>query len=117
MNFEANKQEFFLKLVETGVYPSFYITQESSAKLLYTNSSDIYSSEYSTYKDTIVEYYKELKALHEKIADSTVTKHEIVDNDIRIVTYSNGVTVYINYGADAVSVDGVTIESMSYEVR
>ena len=117
VNFEANKQEFFLKLVETGVYPSFYITKESSAKLLYTNSSDIYSSEYSTYKDTIVEYYKELKALHEKIADSTVTKHEIVDNDIRIVTYSNGVTVYINYGADAVSVDGVTIESMSYEVR
>ena len=64
-----------------------------------------------------MEYYKELKALHEKIADSTVTKHEIVHNDIRIVTYSNGVTVYINYGADAVSVDGVTIESMSYEVR
>ena len=32
VNFEANKQEFFLKLVETGTYPSFYITQESSSR-------------------------------------------------------------------------------------
>ncbi len=117
VNFEANKQEFFLKLVETGVYPSFYITKESSSKLLYTNSSDIYSSEYATYKNTIVEYYKELEALSEKTAGSTVVKHEIVDGDIRVVTYSNGVTVYINYGTKTADVDGVTIESMSYEVR
>lgn len=117
VNFEANKQEFFLKLVETGVYPSFYITKESSAKLLYTNSSDIYSSEYATYKNTIVEYYKELKALNEKTAGATVAKHQIIDGDLRVVTYSNGVTVYINYGTQARSVDGVTIESMSYEVR
>jgi homoserine trans-succinylase len=37
VNFEANKQEFFLKMVETGTYPSFYITKESSANLIYTN--------------------------------------------------------------------------------
>lgn len=117
VNFEANKQEFFLKLVETGIYPSFYITRESSSKLLYTNSSDIYSSEYSTYHNTIVEYYNELKALNEKTAGAIVEKHEIVDGDVRIVTYSNGVTIYINYGTQARSVDGVTIESMSYEVR
>ena len=117
VNFEANKQEFFLKLVETGIYPSFYITRESSSKLLYTNSSDIYSSEYSTYHNTIVEYYSELKELNEKTAGATVEKHEIVDGDVRIVTYSNGVTIYINYGTQARSVDGVTIGSMSYEVR
>ena len=116
VNFEANKQEFFLKLVETGVYPSFYITRESSSKLLYTNSSDVYSSEYATYKDTIVEYYNELQTLSEKTAGATVARHEIA-GDVRVVTYSNGVKVYINYGAQTADVDGVTIKSMSYEVR
>ena len=36
---------------------------------------------------------------------------------MRVVTYSNGVKVYINYGAQTADVDGVTIKSMSYEVR
>ena len=44
VNFEANKKEFFLKMVETGTFPSFYITKESSSDLVNTNSSDIYSS-------------------------------------------------------------------------
>ena len=52
-NFEANKTEFFLKLVETGTYPSFYITKEDSSDLIYTNSNDIYSSQYSVYRDEI----------------------------------------------------------------
>ena len=30
VNFEANKQEFLLQMVEAGVYPSFYVTYENS---------------------------------------------------------------------------------------
>ncbi|HAB60247.1 MAG TPA: hypothetical protein DCE48_06000, partial [Lachnospiraceae bacterium] len=56
-NFEADKNEYFLKLVETGISPSFYITYEDTSKLLYTNSCDIYSAKYSVYKNEIIEYY------------------------------------------------------------
>ena len=37
VNFEANKQEFFLKMVETGTFPSFYITKYSYSYLVKTN--------------------------------------------------------------------------------
>ena len=63
VNFEANKQEFLLQMVEAGVYPSFYVTYENSSDLIYTNSSDLYSTEYKTYKDTIVKYDKDLRKL------------------------------------------------------
>ena len=116
VNFEANKQEFFLKMVESGIYPSFYITKESSADLIYTNSSDIYSSEYSVYRDTIIEYTKELEAVNEKVAGAFITGHEIRDNGIRVVTYDNGVKIYVNYSTSEQSADGHTLAGMSYKV-
>ncbi len=116
VNFEANKQEFFLKMVETGTYPSFYITKESSAELIYTNSCDIYSSEYSVYRDTIIEYTSELQALNAKVAGAHIVGHEIMDNGVTKVTYDNGVMVYVNYSSTAQTVDGTTVEAMSYKV-
>ena len=116
MNFEANKKEFFLKMVESGAFPSFDITKESSSELINTNSSDIYSSEYSSFKDTIIEYDKEFKALHEKTQDAVIVNHELLDNGVTKVTYSNDVVIYINYSEKTQTVDGITIDTMSYEV-
>lgn len=116
VNFEANKQEFFLKLVETGTRPSFYITKENSSRLIYTNSSDIYSSEYSVYRDTILSYTKELAAVYEKTQGACIVGHEILGNGITVVTYDNGVKIYLNYSAEAQSADGHTLEGMTYEV-
>ena len=116
VNFEANKRELFLKMVETGTFPSFYITKESSSKLLYTNSCDIYSSEYTSYKDTIKEYTNQLKELNRSLDGATITKHEINDNGVVKVTYSNGVKVYVNYSTAVQALDGLQISPMSYEV-
>ena len=116
VNFEANKEEFFLKLIETGSYPSFYITKESAADLINTNSSDIYSSQYDVYKDEILQYTSELKAVNEAVAGAVITGHQILDNGVRIVTYSNGTQIYLNYSSAAQTVDGVSIDTMSYKV-
>lgn len=116
VNFEANKQEFFLKLIETGTYPSFYITKENSADLIYTNSNDVYSSEYSVYKDTIIEYDKALKSVNEKVKGAFIIGHEIRDNEVTVVTYDNGVKIYINYSDAKQTVDGYTIDAMSFKV-
>lgn len=116
VNFEANKQEFFLKMIETGTYPSFYITKESASELIYTNSCDIYSSEYDVYKSTIAEYSQAMKELNDKVSGAFITGHEIMDNGVNVVTYSNGVTVYVNYSSYEQTVDGHTIDAMSYEV-
>lgn len=116
VNFEANKQEFFLKLVETGTRPSFYITKENASRLIYTNSADIYSSEYSVYRDTILSYTRELETVYEKTEGAFIIGHEILDNGITVVTYDNGVTIYLNYSARTQSADGHTLAGMSYEV-
>ena len=116
VNFKANKQEYFLNLVETGVYPSFYITYEDSSKLLYTNSSDIYSTKYSVYKDEIITYSNELEKVNDLIKDAFVVLHERLDNGVTVVRYDNDVTFYINYSEIDATIDGLNIPAMSYKV-
>lgn len=117
VNFEANSTEYFLKLVETGVAPSFLITKESPEVFQNTNSNWIYSSEYDKYEEQIVEYYNELKAVNDKVKGEYIVNHEKLDSNVSITTYSNGVKVYVNFSDVDVTVDGMTIEAESYSVR
>ena len=116
VNFEANKTENFLRMVESGMYPSFYITAEDSSKLIYTNSSNLFSLEYTSYRDTIVEYDAALRALAEKVGDACITDHVILENGLVRVTYDNGVKVYVNYTESELSADGLTVDALSYAV-
>ena len=117
VNFEANKTENFLRMVESGMYPSFYITAEDSSKLIYTNSRDLFSLEYGSYRDTIVEYDNALRAVAEKTGDACIIDHEVMDSGLVKVTYDNGVRIYVNYTESALSADGLTVDPLSYTVQ
>ena len=117
VNFEANRQEFFLKMIETGTRPSFYITKEDTSELLYTNSRDIYSSQYEAYRDQIVAYDKEFSAFYAKVNGATIESHDILENGVIRVSYSNGRVVYLNYSDSEQTADNVTIAPMDYVVE
>ena len=104
-------------MVEAGVYPSFYVTYENSSDLIYTNSSDLYSTEYKTYKDTIVEYDKDLRAVNELTKGSTIKNHKKLKNGVTVVTYDNGVKIFVNYTDITRTVDGVKVGPMSYSYK
>ncbi|WP_245308294.1 DUF5696 domain-containing protein [Halalkalibacter urbisdiaboli] len=115
INFQANQVEFFLQLVEQGLNPSFYITHEDPSNLLYTNSSHIYSSKFERYEDVIREYYTELKEVHDVTNGSIIVGYER-SNNVTKVTYENGTIIYVNYRDYDVSIDGQTINALSYKV-
>ena len=116
VNFEANKTENFLQMVESGIYPSFYLAWEDSAQLIYTNSSSLYSLEYDSYRETIAEYDAELRALAEKTYGAHIICHEILSDGLIKVSYDNGVVIYINYTETQFSADGLTVDALSYKV-
>ncbi|RXI96247.1 hypothetical protein DS745_21140 [Anaerobacillus alkaliphilus] len=115
VNFQANQVEFFLKLVEQGINPSFLLTHEDPAALLNTNSSSIYSSKYERYEDVIEQYYFDLKEIHETTKNSVIVNFQR-SNGITTVTYDNGTTIYVNYQDRDVKVAGQTIQALSYKV-
>lgn len=116
-NFEADGSKYFLELVETGIYPSFYLTKEDPVDLLYTNSSDLYTSRYEVYRPEIIRYYQELKAVNDQVKDAFITDRVRHDSSVVEVTYSNGVKIFVNYSQKDVTVDGVSVGAMSYVVR
>lgn len=116
VNFEANKNEFRLQMVETGVYPSFYLTWANSADLIYTNSAGLYSTEYITYRDEVAIYDKEFAELAGKLEGALIQKHEKLESGIKKVTYDNGIIIYVNYSEKSAVADGYTIEGLSYKV-
>ncbi len=116
VNFEANKEKNFLQMVESGIYPSFYLTWEETSQLLYTNSNDLYSLEFQTYRNTVAEYDAELRALAEKTGSSCIARHETLAKGVVKVVYENGVTVYVNYTDNDYTADGITVEALSYKV-
>ncbi len=116
VNFEANERAYFLKLVETGIYPSFYLTYENPSELIYTNSSDVYTSQYAVYRGQILSYYDELRQISGLTKNSMIANHEISDTGVTIVTYDNGVKLYINYNETESEADGVTVPALSYVI-
>ena len=116
VNFEANKTENFLQMVESGIYPSFYLTWEDASKLLYTNSNNLYSLEYDSYKNTVAEYDAAMRALAEKTDGATIISHEIIKDGFVKVSYDNGVCVYVNYTEKSCSADGISVPALSYKV-
>ena len=116
INFLSDYDQLALRLVEYNIYPYFVITNEDSSKLRYTNSEFLYTTMFSLWKDDIVEFYSFIsKALNNTIGANMVN-HETIKDGVTRVTYSNGVKIYINFNKTNVSVDGLNISSLSYEV-
>lgn len=114
-NFQANTRQFFLKLVEQGVRPSFLLTWEDPILLQETNANSIYSSKFDLYEDLIARWYGELSMLHSKISGSGILTHERSGDLVR-VGYENGVIILINYAQREADAWGTALPGFSYKV-
>ncbi len=114
-NFQANNRQFFLSLIEQGAFPSFLITSADPIDLINTNSNEVFSSQYELYREMMVGWYHELSAAFEAFGDASIIAHERA-GDMVCVTRDNGVRVFLNFGDHAATMDGVTLEGLTYKV-
>jgi hypothetical protein len=113
-NFQANQDEFFLKLVELGARPAFLVTEADPGDLRETNSNIIYSSRYDLYKEQILAYDAAFRALHAQIGTASIVDHES-SNNLVTVTYDSGLVIYVNYNdIDRTADDGTVVPAMGY---
>lgn len=113
-NFEPNEKQFFLKMIEYGAYPSFILTYEDASRLKDTNSSDIYSSQFSLLKEKVAGYYRELSDIFGKVEGADIQSHRILKENVVLVSYSNGVRILVNYSKASFTYQGVTVNAEAY---
>ena len=115
-NFFSNTSNEVLRMIDYNIYPSFYITYESSNLLLNTKSNNIYTSRFIDWQPTIIEQYNYINEALNNVIGSSVIKREILDIGLVKNSYSNGVDIYVNYSENNYVIDGITIKPVSYEV-
>lgn len=101
MNFSSNLEEDFLRHADYGVYPSFFLTQESTAKILLTPSSWIFTSSISQWGQQIQDTYRRLNEVLGPVAGQRMLAREKLAEGVFATTYENGRQVIVNYTNEA----------------
>lgn len=105
-----------LRWLETGTAPFFILTQNSPQLLKNTDYTKLYSSEYAVWREAILEVYRTMKQEFDTIWNQPILRHEVLSKQVRRVVYAGGMTIYLNYGTEPETVDGVNIPAKSYTV-
>ncbi len=116
LNFESNQRKALLKLVEYGAYPTWLLTGNDVQKLVNTNANDVFTAQWEVLLEPALTIDATLAELHRKLNGAVMTNHELVENDVARVTYSNGVQLLINYRRVNAKVDGLTIPAQGWLV-
>lgn len=109
----------FMRVLESNGAPKFTFMYESSSLLAGTEQENYFAVDYGYWKDRIGAYYKEYRDFHDRVKGAVITGHELFErnDDLRVVTYSNGVKVYFNYSDSEERIGGVTVPAFSYVIK
>ena len=102
-----------LQMIETGSAPHYVFTKQPSSRMKDTGMNRFYATTFVTWKTEATDIYNRVNEALRYVSGAQIVGHEI-SGDMRCVTYSNGVKIYINYGDEPQTMNGVTVPAMSY---
>lgn len=111
-----DKTDIVLNLVENGASPHFIFSFESANEIKKTGLNRFYATTYANWKDDAVSIYTEVNNALKYVNGAAMINHEILNDGVRAVTYSNGVTIYINETNADQTVDGISVPARSYGI-
>ena len=64
--------------------------------------------------DKAAEVYAEVSSALSGVTGDTIVSHEILENGLRKVTYSDGSVIYVNYTGTQLTDGGITVPAMGW---
>lgn len=113
----ADERKLILNMIEYGASPHFVFTWKETTEMKYSGMNSSYSTTFATWQEKAAEVYGEVNEVLRQVSGAAMVQHEILPNNVRKITYSNGITIYVNYSDYALSVDGVQIPAMGCAVK
>lgn len=100
----AKKQ---LQALESGSSILFNVLNNYDTTVIYSPFKGLYGATYSDNKENIIKAATEYSDYYNAISGQTISNHELITNQVRCTTYSNGVKMYVNYSdSDYAAADG-----------
>lgn len=113
---DVERKDQMLDLIEAGASPHFVFTWNHSSDIKKTALNWYYATTYENWNQLAVEMYGQVNEALKSVDDAQIVNHEILDNGVRVVTYSNGVKIYVNRSAKDLVADGVTVPALWYAI-
>ena len=77
-----------------------------------TALNSYYATTFANWADAAAETYAFVNGALKYVQNEDIVKHEILDENLRCITYSNGVSIVVNYGdtdAEVTDASGNTV--------
>ena len=116
LNLSADADIQLLHSVESGAGIAYTLTNAYSTQLLDSTSPVFYNSLYSDLKGSIKKNYDKVSDFYEKIGNSTIKEHSILENGLRETVFSNGVRVFVNYSEADITVEAGVVHAKGFLV-
>jgi hypothetical protein len=97
LNFSSNLQEDLLRHADFGVYPSFFLSHEATAKILETRSNWIFTSAYSQWGSEVKRTVQWLSNLLEPVKGQEIVDRQEISEGVFATRYGNGKMILVNY--------------------
>ncbi|MGO4546023.1 DUF5696 domain-containing protein [Paenibacillus sp. 2TAB23] len=103
-NLRNDVEAEFLKAIEYGAIPSFFLTHEDSRTLKYTSASFLFSSKYEKWTSRILKEYADFDSLA-PVFSQTIVDHEKLSETRFATVYEDGTRVVVDYGTNTFTVE------------
>lgn len=98
INLTNEESTAILNCIETGTTPSYTIVSNYENTMRTSNHTFIYGSTYNNRKGYFTDSVNSTKDYFESIKGAQISGYEIINSDVRVTKYSNGVYAVVNYG-------------------
>jgi hypothetical protein len=105
-------QEYVLKALETGSSPKAVLSYDNTTELMYTDFNEYFSVMYANNKDDIIALMTTFNAY--QLEGAYLQAHEIIDDGVVLVTYSDGRQFLVNYTELPVTYQTIEVGPLSY---
>jgi len=106
-----------LRSLETGAGVHYSWIFRDPSVLKNTPFSYLYANHYEVWLEEAVQAYREVNGVLKRVRGQPIVRHEKWSDDVRMTEYENGVRIIVNYGDQAVTVNGILIEARDYYVE
>lgn len=114
VNLAEVPEKLLLKCVEAGVSPNFTVVNTVDETVSDASDPLYYGVAYDGQRAKIIKAVNQTADVLKAIAGSGIRSHSILQSGVTRTVFDNGTAVTVNHTADAVIVDGVTIEGYTF---
>lgn len=109
LNFSPNLTADILRHIDFGIYPSYFLTHEPTARMLTTRSHWIYTSSYAQWGESVQQTYRRLNALLGPVRGWPIVARQRLAEGVFATTYANHRRIVVNYTDQPFSAAGVMV--------